>query len=438
MVDRLIQWSLRNRFLVLVGTALLLFWGAYEAARMPVDVFPDLTAPTVTVIAEAHGMAPEEVESLITFPIETALNGASGVRRVRSSTGVGIAVIWVEFDWDTDIYTARQIVSEKLQLAQASLPPDVERPVLAPVSSIMGISLHGAHLRSTLVLGRRPPGLGAPASSLAVPVAGGPIGGDTKRYQVVAVPSGCCVDGTPRSSGASRPTARPRDSTGRRAGYLIHGVGRVTAGDIGDTFVAMRNGEAVLVGTSRGAGRLLKRGELARRGRRCPASERPVRTLRAHTPLDACSTASTLPEMRSTGTSSARRISSRRRSQRHRASRRSAARDRHVFVSRSVRATASVLAIPLSLVTAVLALKALGATVNTMTLGGMAIAVGALVDDAIIDVENVLRRLRENAARPADARTPVLRVIFEASKEIRAPSSSRRSSSSSSSCRSSS
>jgi len=192
MVDRLIQWSIRNRFFVLVGTVLLLFWGAYEAVRMPVDVFPDLTAPTVTVIAEAHGMAPEEVESLITFPIETALNGASWVRRVRSSTGVGIAVIWVEFDWDTDIYTARQIVSEKLQLAQASLPPDVERPVLAPVSSIMGeimfIALtterHSPLEVRTVgdwVLRRRL--LAVPGVSQVIP-----IGGDVKQYQVTARP----------------------------------------------------------------------------------------------------------------------------------------------------------------------------------------------------------------------------------------------------------
>src|SRR5512134_3426458 len=138
MVDGVIQWSVRNRLFVLLGAGLLLFWGAYEALRMPVDVFPDLTAPTVTVVAEAHGMAPEEIEALITFPIETALNGAAGVRRVRSSTGVGIAVVWVEFEWDTDIYQGRQVVTEKLQLVQAALPPDVERPVLAPVSSIMG------------------------------------------------------------------------------------------------------------------------------------------------------------------------------------------------------------------------------------------------------------------------------------------------------------
>ncbi|MGH7787630.1 MAG: efflux RND transporter permease subunit, partial [Candidatus Binatia bacterium] len=138
MVDGIIRWSLGNRLVVLLGAAVLLVWGTYEALRMPVDVFPDLTAPTVTVITEAHGMAPEEIESQVTFPIETALNGAPGVRRVRSSTGVGIAIVWVEFAWGTEPYAARQVVNERLQLAQGALPPEIERPLLAPASSIMG------------------------------------------------------------------------------------------------------------------------------------------------------------------------------------------------------------------------------------------------------------------------------------------------------------
>src|SRR5687767_1229431 len=138
MLNNLIAWSLGNRVIVLAAAVVMLAAGAWTASRMPVDVFPDLTAPTVTVLTEAHGMAPEEVEALVTFPIETAVNGATGVRRVRSSTAQGISVVWVEFDWAMEIFRARQIVSEKLQTVSAALPPDISSPVLAPVSSVMG------------------------------------------------------------------------------------------------------------------------------------------------------------------------------------------------------------------------------------------------------------------------------------------------------------
>src|SRR6266700_3738201 len=136
-MKRLIQWSIDHHWMVMIFSVLLLVGGIWTASEMPVDVFPDLTAPTVTILTEGHGMAPEEMESLVTFPLESAINGASNVRRVRSATALGVAVVWVEFDWGTDIFLARQIVAEKLALIDGTLPPQVERPILAPVSSIM-------------------------------------------------------------------------------------------------------------------------------------------------------------------------------------------------------------------------------------------------------------------------------------------------------------
>jgi CzcA family heavy metal efflux pump len=441
VIEPLIQWSLRNRLFVVIAALLLLGWGAYEASRMPVDVFPDLTAPTVTVVTEAHGMAPEEAETLITFPIETALNGAPGVRRVRSSTSVGISVVSVEFAWGTDIYQARQIVAEKLQLARAALPPDVPAPVLAPISSIMGEILFialtsdrhsGTELKSVSdwVIRRRL--LAVPGVAEVIP-----NGGDTRQFQVIVRPERLAayqltLDEVVR--------ALRRTNTNASAGfyleggqeYLIHGLGRITRlEDIGSTVVTMRRDEPVLVRhlAELREGVAPKRGTAAHNGR--PAvvlgiqKQPAANTLELTRRLD-----DTLADIQQ-GLPEGMKLETRifRQADFIRVSIDNlmvALRDGAILVVAIVlaflasgRATAiTLLAIPLSLVAAVLTLKAFGATLNTMTLGGMAIALGALVDDAIIVVENIVRRLRENRARPKPERLPAPAVVFRATHEI--------------------
>src|SRR5215204_1852027 len=278
MIAKLIGWSLENRLIVLAMAAAILIGGTTVAIKMPVDVFPDLTAPSVTVITEAHGMAPEEVETLVTFPIETAVNGASGVRRVRSSTATGISVVWVEFEWGTDIYQARQIVNEKLQLAGANLPPEAERPVLAPVSSIMGeimfISLASdkqspMELRSTADWVIRPRLLAVPGVSQVTP-----IGGDMKEYQVIISPQRMAAAGVSLNQviaavkGTNQNTSAGFYVEGGQE-YLIHGIGRVTRiQDIANTVVAVSNGRPVLVShiAEVRIGPAIKRGEGSTQG----------------------------------------------------------------------------------------------------------------------------------------------------------------------------
>ena len=442
MITKLIGWSLENRLIVLALAAAILIGGFFVAIRMPVDVFPDLTAPSVTIITEAHGMAPEEVETLVTFPIETAVNGASGVRRVRSSTATGISVVWVEFDWGTDIYQARQIVSEKLQLAAGNLPSEIQPPVLAPVSSIMGeimfISLTSdkhtpMDLRSTADWAVRPRLLSVPGVSQVTP-----IGGDIKEYQVNISPKRLASAGVTLNQviaavqGANQNTSAGFYVEGGQE-YLIHGVGRVTRlEDIANTVVALNNGRPVLVGQLADVriGPAIKRGEGSAQGK--PAvilalQKQPgANTLTLTAELDR-----TLDDIQKTlpaGMQIDRQIF--RQADFIQVSIDNvidALRDGAIVVAvilllflMNLRATfIALLAIPLSLLMAVLTLKFFGATINTMTLGGMAIAIGALVDDAIIDVENVFRRLRENARLEPGLRHHPLLVTLRASLEIR-------------------
>src|SRR5688500_1289524 len=233
---------------------------------MPVDVFPDITAPTVTILTEAHGMAPEEVEALVSFPIETAVNGATGVRRVRSSTAQGIAVVWVEFDWGTDMFRARQIVAEKLQTVASALPAGIEPPVLAPVSSVMGeIMMIGLTWGDSATARSRAGGSTMDLRTaadwtirrrlLAVPGVAQviPIGGDVKQYQVLADPARMLATGVTlreivRAAEGSNANAAGGGYMDKGQEYVIRGIGRVqTAADIAKTVVAVRGGVPVLL-----------------------------------------------------------------------------------------------------------------------------------------------------------------------------------------------
>ena len=442
MITTLIRLSLTNRVLVVVASASLLAMGLYTATTMPVDVFPDFTAPTVTILTEAHGMAPTEVETLVTFPIEAAMNGASGVRRVRSSTAVGFSVVWVEFDWGTDIKTDRQIVAEKLGLVRDSLPPEVDSPVMAPQGSIMGevffpalrSEAHSSFELRTLAdttVRRRLLGVEGVAQVT-------PIGGDVKQYQVILSPSKLQAYNIAASEVAEALRETNENST---AGivvdsgqeFLIQGMGRIhQLEQIADTVVTVRKDIPICVGQLGKVqiGAAFKRGTSSAMGR--PAvivgiTKQPnVNTLELTERLE-----SALDEIEATlpvGMTIQRNIF------RQADFIETAIRNVQgalcdggilvviivlLFLGNLRASVITLIAIPMSLLATVLVLKAWGATINTMTLGGMAIAIGALVDDAIVDVENVFRRLRENARLPEDRRRNPLGVVFHASVEIR-------------------
>ncbi len=435
MLDRIIKWSLSNRAVTLFAAAIIALFGAWTALTLPVDVFPDLTAPTVTVLTEAQGMAAEEVESLITFPIETAVNGARGVRRVRSSSLYGISIVWVDFDWETDVMRARQIVGERLQALADGLPEGVGTPVMAPVTSLMGevmlIGLRGDDVmvvRSAADFTVRRRLLAIPGIAQVIP-----IGGDVKQYQVTVSPDVLRAYDLSLNDVLRAATAANRNSAGgifSASGreIRIRGLGRVdNVEDIGASVI-----------TTRAAGPILLRdvatvdiGPAPRYGT-ASIDALPAVVLSVQKQPDANTLALTklideeLERLQNTlpvGVTVDRGVFRQAdfiETAVHNVM--EALRDGSLFVVLilalflwSVRATAiSLLAIPLSLSVALIAMKSIGATINTMTLGGMAIAVGALVDDAIIDVENVYRRLRER-------RGNALKVVYEASCEVRGP-----------------
>jgi len=441
-MKRLIAWSIDHHWMVLALSVLLAAAGAWTVRDMPVDVFPDLTAPTVTILTEGHGMAPEEMETLVTFPIEAAINGASDVRRVRSATAVGIAVVWVEFEWGTDIFRARQVVAEKLALVGGSLPPQVERPILAPISSIMGEILFFAissdrddplTLRTVAdtVVRRR---LLAVAGVSQVT----PIGGAERQFQVIAHPDQLRANNISVNEllgavrGASQNTSAGIYMEGPQE-YVLQTIGRVrTPDEIGDSVIAMRGDRSVLVRDIADVreGAALKRGEGSRNGKpaviigvqKQPGANTVELTGRLDNQLDA------LQQELPAGMTIDRRIFRQADFIQVAVDNVMAAlRDGGLlvvvivlFFLANLRAAAITLtAMPLSLAAAVLVLRAFGATINTMTLGGMAIAIGALVDDAIIDVENVVRRLREHVHKPPNEQQSTAAVVLDATLEIR-------------------
>lgn len=446
MLNKIIDLSLNNRLVVLVLSGLLLLAGVTVLLRTEVDIFPDLNAPTVVVMTEAPGFAPEEVEKIITFPIETAVNGATGVRRVRSSSAAGFSVVWVEFDWGTDIYRARQTVSEKLSEIEGSLPPGIGSPTLGPQSSILGeVLIIGLTADSTTTLGelrtiadrRIRPRLLSIGGVSQVSV----IGGDIKEYQILVSPER--MKRHDISLGEVMDAVATLNSNASGGVLYEYGNEYLIKGDIATTDVD-ELAESVIRSDERG---MVKLGDIADVTTGHKEPRLGVASVDAHPAVlltvtkqpavgtidltkkieeDLTQMAPSLPADVTVKTDIFKQadfidnsISNLQES---------------LFIGAllvivvlffflmNVRTTLiSLVALPLSIIVTVLVLHALGLTINTMSLGGIAIAIGSLVDDAIVDVENVYKRLRENRLLPAYRRRSTLSVVFEASKEVRLP-----------------
>ena len=441
MLNAIIKFSLNNRLAIMLMVLLVTIGGIYSAQKIEVDVFPDLTSPTVVVLTDATGMAPEEVERLVTFPIETAVNGATNVRRVRSTSSQGFSFVWVEFDWDVDIYKARQVVSEKLVTLSDALPQGVV-PMLAPQSSVMGeILFIGLQADSTPLMEVRT--LAEWVLKPAILATGGVsqvtiIGGDFKQYQVLADVNKMALYGVTMHELEEAVASMSNNTAGgvvREYGneYALRGMGRSNDIDeLGRTLVKMHNGRPVVVADVAdvciaGAVRMGYASQNATPSVILSISKQPgINTLNVTENIERNleGVAKSLPADVKVDTKIFRQADYIRSSVNN--------------VSRaliegavcvvlvlflflmSLRSTIiSIVAIPLSLLGTVIVLYLWGMDINTMTLGGMCIAIGSLVDDAIIDVENVYKRLRENHALPREQRLSSLRIVFEASSEIR-------------------
>ena len=446
MLNKIIHFSLQNRLLILVASVLLFAAGLYRTFNAEIDVFPDLNAPTVVVMTEANGMAAEEVEQLVTFPIETAVNGSTGVRRVRSSSTTGFSVVWVEFDWGTDIYLARQIVSEKLAAAAEDLPETAGNPTLGPQSSILGeLMIIGLTADSTSMLDLRTladwtfrPRLLSTGGVAQVAV----LGGDIKEYQVLIHPEKMKHYGVTLGEVMAVTRGMNQNTNGGVIyeygnEYIVRGV--VSTQDVQEMAASVikttESGMPVTledVADVRIGAQQPKLGLASERGK--PAvlltvTKQPnTGTIELTERLDAAiaDLQKNLPADVHVSTDIFRQstfiensINNVKRSLYEGAI--FVVIVLFVFLANFRTTVISLITLPLSLLVTILVLDAFGLSLNTMSLGGMAIAIGSLVDDAIVDVENVWKHLRENRALPPDKRMPVVDVVFNASKEVRMP-----------------
>ncbi|MCR8917128.1 efflux RND transporter permease subunit [Bacteroides gallinaceum] len=445
MLNKIIHFSLQNRLLILVASVLLLIGGLYTTIHTEVDVFPDLNAPTVVVMTEANGMAAEEVEQLVTFPIETAVNGATNVRRVRSSSTAGFSVVWVEFDWDTDIYLARQIVSEKLTTVGESLPDNVGNPTLGPQSSILGeLLIVGLTADSTSMLDLRTladwtirPRLLSTGGVAQVAV----LGGDIKEYQILVHPERMKHYGVTLGEIMDVTRGMNQNTSGGVIyeygnEYIVRGVistddvkemGRAVIKTAGGAPVTLEDVADVRIGAQQP-----KLGVASEKGK--PAVlitvtkqpntgtielterlEESLKDLQKNLPADVRISTDTFRQSRFIESS----ISNVQNSLYEGAI--FVVIVLFLFLANARTTVISLVTLPLSLLVTILVLHYMGLSINTMSLGGMAIAIGSLVDDAIVDVENVWKHLRENRMLPLAERKPVLEVVFNASREVRMP-----------------
>ncbi len=430
---------------VLVASLLLMLVGTYTATNMEVDVFPDLNAPTVVIMTEAKGMAPEEVERLVSFPVETAVNGATDVRRVRSSSTTGFSIVWVEFNWGTDIYRARQIVSEKLAVVKDALPSNVGNPTLGPQSSILGeLMIIGLTADTTSLQDLRTladwtirPRLLSTGGVAQVTV----LGGDIKEYQILLNPEKMKHYGISLDEVIKVVTEMNQNASGGVLyeygnEYIIRGLlstnniaalGATVVKSMDDVPVLLENIAQVKIGNK--APKLGIASEKGKAAVLITVTKQPATsTIELTNKLD-----QSLAELKTTFPSDVKLSTDIFRQARFIDNSignvQKSLYEGGIFVVivlfvflMNVRTTIiSLITIPLSLVASILALKLMGLTINTMSLGGMAIAIGSLVDDAIVDVENVFKRLRENRQKPKDEQKTVMTVVFEASKEVRMP-----------------